>query len=292
VYNPNYTKYNVVEVRYMSENSFNLKTRRIILLSTVIVFLLAFTTYAITDNIVKSSTFDNLSLDSSKNESNIIITGVSNYSSIIDSVSLTSKPNESAGYSNNSSESKSVYQADNSNEISTTSLKVSSKNEGFSKYSSSDGLDTNSGQLKTSAYNNSNNSVDSRSGGKGRQGFIWMDIEDMKSEISTLILNRFYDEIQSSTYSVPNYEFAVDKFYDIINITKKYDWTEHKSFVNAYQIKACEITVIGNNTVYTYLIFGRDEYSKCFVWSFYDYKIAYISEQDFEYIEDIFKNVG
>lgn len=58
-----------------------------------------------------------------------------------------------------------------------------------------------------------------------------------------------------------------------------------------YHRLSCEITVIGSNTVYTYLRFGKDESGRYFVWSFYDYQIAYLSEQDYNYIEDIFANV-
>lgn len=125
-----------------------------------------------------------------------------------------------------------------------------------------------------------------------QQGILWMSIGEMQSKIDTLYLCRYYDQIESETGSVPSYNLDFNKFYDIMKIIKNYNWTEHRQGFNVVKMKACEICVIGNNTVYTYLQFGRDESGRCFVWSFYDYQIAYLSEQDYGYIEDIFLNAG
>lgn len=123
-------------------------------------------------------------------------------------------------------------------------------------------------------------------------GYIWMSIEEMRIATNTFELRRYSEDIDSNTCSVPKYDLKSDKFFEIMNIVKKYNWTEHRQYINAVQLKACEITVIGNNRVYTYLRFGRDENGRCFVWSFYDYKIAYLSKQDYKYIENIFINAG
>ena len=123
---------------------------------------------------------------------------------------------------------------------------------------------------------------------KGCNGIIWMSIDQIKSEIDRLTLNRFYDPVQSDTHSVPNYDLDFAEFYDIIAKIKPYAWKDCSGGINPYELKACTITVIGNNTVYTYLTFGRNENGKCFVWSQYDNKIAYPSESDFGYFEDIF----
>lgn len=147
-----------------------------------------------------------------------------------------------------------------------------------------------SSDVQTSSYYDNTSDVTTSS--IGCNGFIWMSIDRMRSEIDTLELNRFYDEIESDTGSVPMYDFDIDVFFNIIKTIKKYNWIDHREYINAYQIKACQLTVIGSNTVYTYLTFGRDESGRYFVWSFYDYKIAYLSEQDYRYIQDIFSDIA
>lgn len=119
------------------------------------------------------------------------------------------------------------------------------------------------------------------------QGFIWMDIENIRNEIDTLVINRYDEEINSESYTIPTVYFDTDKFYQIMEIAGKYDWTEHREHMYAYQFEACELTVIGHDLVYTYLVFGRYDSGKCFIWSFYDYMITYPSEQDFAYIEEL-----
>ena len=119
------------------------------------------------------------------------------------------------------------------------------------------------------------------------QGFVWMDIESIRDEIDTLVINRHDEDINSESCSVPTVYFDTDRFYEIMEIAGNYSWTEHREYINAYQLKSCQLTVIGHDLVYTYLVFGRDESGKCFIWSFYDYMIAYPSEQDFNYIEEL-----
>ncbi len=132
----------------------------------------------------------------------------------------------------------------------------------------------------SSGYENSSN-VTSRE----PQGFIWMDMESIRSEIDSLVINRYYEEINSESYTIPAVYFDTDQFYEIMELLKRYEWTEHREYINALQLKGYQLTVIGHDLVYTYLVFARDENGKCFVWSFYDYKITYPSEQDFSYIE-------
>lgn len=119
------------------------------------------------------------------------------------------------------------------------------------------------------------------------QGFVWMDIESIRAEIDTLVINIHDEDINSESCSVPTVYFDTDKFYEIMEIAGDFSWTEHREYINAYQLKSCQLTVIGHDLVYTYLVFGRDESGKCFIWSFYDYMITYPSEQDFAYIEGL-----
>jgi hypothetical protein len=114
-----------------------------------------------------------------------------------------------------------------------------------------------------------------------------MDIESIRNEIDTLEINRYDEEINSEAYSVPVAYFDKEKFFEIIEIVKSYDWSEHKEYINALELEASKITVIGNNTVYTYLVFGKNGNGKSFIWSFYDHMIAYPSEEDFTYIEEL-----
>jgi len=266
----------------MEASGFKIKTIRLISLSIIVVFMLICTAFAISDTVKNLSVADNSSSISSETDNHMSGINKSNYSNINEVEIPVSSQYETAVYLNDSSEFQTTSQYDISNDIQANSQYDSSNNKTSSFESSSSNLLTNS------YYDNSDSSISSD---KGYQGFIWMDIDRMQSEIDSLILNKFYDEIDSNTYSVPKYVFDFDKFYDIINIIKKYDWKDHRDYINPSQIKACEITVVGNDTLYTYLVFGRDENGKCFVWSFYDYKIAYPSEQDFEYIENIFLNV-
>ena len=123
---------------------------------------------------------------------------------------------------------------------------------------------------------------DEKSSAYGCDGFIWMSIEQMRDEIEFFRLQR-----HDGDTSYPAREIELDEFFRIIETIKKYEWKTHKQYMNSFSLGASNITVVGHNTVYTYLIIGRDESDRCFVWSFYDYKIAYITEEDLEFIEDI-----
>ncbi len=280
----------------MGENNFILKTIRLVSLSVFAVFVITYSAFAMSDNRKNSSEIDSSSISCSEdNNGNESINSKDNISIADSEIYFSSQQESNLFFSDSIStqatsqyNNSSTVQEDSQNDISYKSIEYSS-NDNFSnikvssKYSSSSDLQSSSNSY---CSNNANSKC------KDCQGFIWMDIERMRSEIDTVSLNRFYDEINSGTHSVPNYVFDSNKFYDIIKIIKKYNWTEHKSYINSYQIEACEITVIGNDRVYTYLVFGRDESGRGFVWSFYDYKIAYLSEQDFSYIENIFLTVA
>ena len=270
-------------VKELESSWSGLKSLRIISLSVIMVFLIVFSAFAISDIGKSSGTNDQSSTGS--HDADIDGSGTEgSYDGSINIIINTIKSqNESDAFLNDSTSTAEATQYVNSNE-----------DQASSYYETSDGGEVDS-QDDNSSYIIASSDCDCSNGATSKcsdcSGFIWMDINRIQNEIDTLILNRFYDEIDSNTYSVLNNNFDVDKFYDIIKIIKKYDWTDHRDYINSIQIKACQITVVGNDTVYTYLVFGRDENGKCFVWSFYDYKIAYPSEQDFEYIENIFLNV-
>ena len=127
---------------------------------------------------------------------------------------------------------------------------------------------------------------------QGADYFVDLSLEQMRRQVDTLYLYRYYDELNSDTHSVPQRELSVDTFIDIMKRLKQYKWQYYGGGINPYELKACEITVIGHNTVFTYIDFGRDESGKAFVYSAYDRKIIYPSEADFESIETIFKSFG
>ncbi len=139
----------------------------------------------------------------------------------------------------------------------------------------------------TSDYDSNGIEISSAVTSRDPQGFIWMDMESIRDEIDTLVINRYDENINSESYTIPAVYFDTEKFFEIMEIAKNYSWTEHREHMNADQLKACQLTVIGHDSVYTYLVFGRDESGKCFIWSFYDYKIAYPSDQDFAYMEQL-----
>ena len=118
----------------------------------------------------------------------------------------------------------------------------------------------------------------------GYAGFIWMSIDTMRNNVEILQLNRYYDILENDACTYPIYELASSDFFDIMDIVSTYEWYDCKPHINAYAIKGCTITVIGNDRVYTYLVFGRDESGRGFVWSFYDYQITYLSEEEYDNI--------
>lgn len=123
--------------------------------------------------------------------------------------------------------------------------------------------------------------------GKLEMGIVSRDMDWIRRKIETVDLKRHSDP-WDDTCSSPIREIHLDTFYSMMERLQKYNWTEHRAYINPYPIKANEITIIGSDCVYTYLIFGKDEAGKPFVWSFYDYKIAWLPEQDVAYFEEIF----
>ena len=119
-----------------------------------------------------------------------------------------------------------------------------------------------------------------------------MSVAQMHENIDQIDLHRYYDDIQSGCYSVPTYTFSEESFYTIMAILKRYDWFQYGGGLNLYTLKGYEITVIGSNTVYTYLGIGRDENGKAFVLSAYDDKIMYPSEADYTTIDNILRSVS
>ncbi len=276
----------------MEANSFRFKTIRLVSLTTIVVFMMVFTGVAISGTF-KNSGVDNISSvpDSEffDNENNVAILSNSNVNEVVITISNNDVANESLSAL---SEADLISQVSDSSKVQTSSINVSSSR--IKEVS----LSSKSSSISASSY------CDCSKGSTSKcsicAGFIWKDIDRMKIEVDTLTLNRFYDQIQSNTYSVPSYSFDFDSFYDIIEIIKKYPWvgliggTTNESngeYINPYELKACQITVIGNNRCYTYLSFGRDYKGRCFAYSSYDKKIAYLSENDLSYIENIFSNV-
>ena len=114
-----------------------------------------------------------------------------------------------------------------------------------------------------------------------------MSTDQMKNELETFILVNFKGAPTDGTSQPPTPGFTAGQFYKTMDILNRYTWQEHRNYFNVYQLQAYEITVIGSNTVYTYLDIGRDENGKPFAWSFYDYKVIYLSEADYAAIEAI-----
>lgn len=276
----------------MESNSFRFKTVRLVSLTTIVVFMMVFTGVAISGTF-KNSGVDNISSEPGSeffdNENKVGILSNSNVNEVVITISSNDVSNESLS---DASESDSISQDSDSSKVQKSSLNIASSSLIEVSHTSK------SSSISASSY------CDCSKGSTSKcsicAGFIWKDIDRMKIEVDTLTLNRFYDQIQSNTYSVPSYSFDFDSFYDIIEIIKKYPWvgliggTTNESngeYINPYELKACQITVIGNNRCYTYLSFGRDYKGRCFAYSSYDKKIAYISEKDLNYIENIFASV-
>lgn len=123
-------------------------------------------------------------------------------------------------------------------------------------------------------------------------GFIRMSMAQIRSEIDKAVLHRY---VNGETNSSPENNLSLDAFYDIMEIIKKYSWTEYNIPIHAYELnedESCEISVSGHDTFYTTLVIGSDLKGKCLAYSNRDCKLALLSEKDFADIQGILRNAG
>ena len=114
------------------------------------------------------------------------------------------------------------------------------------------------------------------------RGLIWMSDEQIRHEIDHIGLERFYS-VSDGGQDLP---FDFDMFYKIIGIIRSCDWLDGKDH-DASALGGNKITVRGQCEVYTYLCFARDEQGRGIVWSAYDNKMAYLSEEDYTDISNM-----
>lgn len=120
-------------------------------------------------------------------------------------------------------------------------------------------------------------------GSRASGGFLWMSDEQIRDEIDTIVLCRFYNLPSGGQ----GRSFDFDMFYEILGIVKQYEWQKYNGYYDVYMLEGNEIAIIGHNEVYSYLCFARDEQGRKMVWSAFDYKKAYLSEEDYTYICDL-----
>ena len=123
-------------------------------------------------------------------------------------------------------------------------------------------------------------------------GFVSADLDELRRKIDMQETNivKYYDPDPDEFLpsKPPLLKMDIDTLFHIFEIIKKYDWEPHTAYINVLVEKGCQISIVCQNQVITYLNFARDAEGRCFVWSFYDYKIAYMSEYDYEEIRSIF----
>ena len=124
---------------------------------------------------------------------------------------------------------------------------------------------------------------------RGADYFMDLSLEQMRSQIDTLEVYTYYNQPDRGTNSAPQGIISMDTFLDIMKRLKQYKWEYYGWGLNAYELEACHINVIGNNTYYTGIVIGRDEIGRPFGYSSNDLKIVYISETDFSTIDAIFR---
>ena len=114
-------------------------------------------------------------------------------------------------------------------------------------------------------------------------GFIWMSDEQIRNEIDTIRLGRFYN-LPITGKGIP---FNFEMFYEIMGILRQYEWQDYTDYINVYELRGNQIEVVSGNTLYTYLTFVRDREGRPAVQSQYDNKIAYLTEEDYTHICDL-----
>jgi len=86
----------------------------------------------------------------------------------------------------------------------------------------------------------------------------------------------------------PFLKMDIDTLFFIFETVQKYEWVPHISGVNLLENKGCEIGIVAQDEVLTYLEFCRDANGRCYVSSYYDYQVAYLSEEDYAAIRALF----
>ena len=124
-------------------------------------------------------------------------------------------------------------------------------------------------------------------------GFVATDLDDILQSIdlNDSDIVKYYDPDPSEFLPLypPFLKMDEDTLFGILRTVKKYDWETYGESLNALTTSACVITVVCNDTVMTYLQFARDEQGRCYVYSMYDKRIAYLSETDFNEIREKFE---
>lgn len=114
-------------------------------------------------------------------------------------------------------------------------------------------------------------------------GLIQMSDKQIRDEINTIQLGRFYD-LPTTGESAP---FSFDMFYEIIEIIKQYEWQHYYTQLDPYRWQGNLLIASGHNAFYTELIFMRDSEGYGLVQSYDNCKIAYLTEEDYTHICDL-----
>lgn len=75
----------------------------------------------------------------------------------------------------------------------------------------------------------------------------------------------------------------------ILKTAKNFNWEDYQGYINAFERRACEITVICEDYVITYLQFGVYYDGRYYAYSMYDNKVAFISEEEYLKIKELFE---
>ena len=122
------------------------------------------------------------------------------------------------------------------------------------------------------------------------RGILGMSEEELRRHVDRLDLFHHvepFEQVSSGRIG----ELDQEAFYEIMDLLKGYQWSEHQEHVSAYELGAYSLEVIGHDTIHTYLLFARNQDGVCFAWSSNDRKITGLSEKDFTAIEEIIRKL-
>lgn len=153
---------------------------------------------------------------------------------------------------------------------------------------------TDSCQSKPADTSNENSQYETSSHGPlNANGFVAADLDDIRRKIdmNDTDIVKYYDPDPSEFLPLyaPFLQMDVDTLFSILETIKKYDWEPYDSYINPLEARACEIALVCENTVITYLKFAKDADGRCYVLSEYDDQIAYLSETDYQEIREKFE---
>ena len=127
-------------------------------------------------------------------------------------------------------------------------------------------------------------------------GFVTADLDEIwrNIDIESDVMSWNIDPDEYLPMIPPFLKMDADALYHILDMVKKYDWEPHAPVGHSMHVRAREITVVcrdtaGQNRVVTYLKFAKDADGRCYAFSDYDDQIAYLSDEDYGEVLELFE---